>query len=170
MAEKDSIQFPVTSFRFTLSVEKTTVGSGENQVDASFQEISGVSVEIPVEEIQEGGENRFVHRVPQPLKYPNLVLKRGLVTEKSALTDWCKKTISSGFASKVELKNITVQLLNERGENLISWTFINAYPIKWDYSTLDASKNQIFIQTIELAYQYFEEERSDWKSLIKSIL
>ena len=31
----------------------------------------------------EGGENRFVHRLPKPVKHPNLVLKRGLATTSS---------------------------------------------------------------------------------------
>lgn len=157
MADKESVQYPITSFRFTLSIGPPDEVNSENKSDASFQEISGISVEVPVEEIQEGGENRFVHRVPQPLKYPNLVLKRGVVGDQSALTKWCYETINSGFAQHVELKDVKLQLLNDQNDTVLSWNFIKAYPVKWEYSALDAGKNQIFVQTIELAYQYFEE-------------
>ena len=45
---------------------------------ATFQEVSGLSIEIEVEEFAEGGENTFLHQVPVRSKFPNLVLKRGM--------------------------------------------------------------------------------------------
>lgn len=166
MAEKESVQFPVPGFRFSLRI----AGAGNNEADASFQEISGISTEVPVEEIQEGGENRFVHRVPQPLKYSNLVLKRGVVNENSNLSIWCQSTINSGFATHVELKNIVITLLSDTNKPILTWTFINAYPVKWEYSGLDASKNQIFIQTIELSFQRFEENMHNWRAAVQKAL
>ncbi len=168
MAEKSNALFPVSGLRFALSLGKFDDNSGNKGYDASFQEISGITTEIPVEEIQEGGENRFVHRVPQPLKYSNLVLKRGVVTDSSDLSKWCQSTINSGFASHIELKDVLVRLLSDQNETILDWTFINAYPVKWEYSALDASKNQILVQTIELCYQRFEENISDWRKAVNT--
>ncbi len=167
MAEKTNALFPVSGLRFALSLGKFNDNSDNQGYDASFQEISGINTEIPVEEIQEGGENRFVHRVPQPLKYANLVLKRGVVTNSSELSKWCQSTINSGFSTQIELKDVIVRLLSDQNETILDWTFINAYPVRWDYSALDASKNQIFVQTIELCFQRFEENISDWRRTVK---
>ncbi len=49
--------------------------------DAAFQEVGGLEAEIEVETVVEGGENRFVHRLPKPVKHPNLSLKRGLASD-----------------------------------------------------------------------------------------
>lgn len=168
MAEKSNALFPVSSLRFALSLGSFNGNSDKQGYDASFQEISGITTEIPVEEIQEGGENRFVHRVPQPLKYSNLVLKRGVVTSSSELSKWCQSTINSGFATHVELKDVVVRLLSDQNETILDWNFLNAYPVKWEYSALDATKNQIFVQTIELCFQRFEENIEDWRKAVNT--
>ena len=168
MAEKSNVLFPVSGLRFALILNTATNNSDNQGYDASFQEISGITTEIPVEEIQEGGENRFVHRVPQPLKYSNLILKRGVVTDTSELSKWCQSTINSGFATHIELKNVVVKLLSDQNETILNWHFLNAYPVKWEYSALDATKNQIFVQTIELCYQRFEENIENWRKAMNT--
>ena len=47
----------------------------------------GLAVEVEVKEYNEGGINDYVHKLPTRIKYPNLVLKRG-VTYEDALLDW----------------------------------------------------------------------------------
>jgi phage tail-like protein len=51
----------------------------EASVDAIFQEVSGISTEMLLNELREGGENRFGHRLSKQTKHPNLVFKRGIV-------------------------------------------------------------------------------------------
>lgn len=77
--------YPPVGFYFGVSI----VGF-EDTIDAEFQSVSGLSVDIETEEYAEGGENRFKHKVPVRTKFPNLVLKRGLVVKKSSLLDWCR--------------------------------------------------------------------------------
>jgi phage tail-like protein len=35
--------------------------------DIGFQEVSGINAEFGVEEYREGGENRYAHRLPNPV-------------------------------------------------------------------------------------------------------
>nr|WP_217495933.1 phage tail protein [Mangrovivirga cuniculi] len=120
------INYPIPGFRFAVFLSKQAgAKAGESkQYDNSFTEASGISVEMPTEEFQEGGENRFIHRLPQPLKYPNLVLKRGKCAAGSSFVDWCKQTFEVGFSSPVKPKDITVMLLGDDQEPLLSWTFL----------------------------------------------
>src|SRR4051794_39688899 len=83
-------------------------------VDGSFQEVSGISVSIETEDLREGGENRFVYKIPKGyISYTPLVLKRGLVSATSALGEWCKETFENGFENSILTKDILVSLLNE---------------------------------------------------------
>ena len=77
--------------------------------DARFQEVSGFAAELGVEEVTEGGENRFSHRLPGRAKYANLVLKRGLLTD-SELIEWCTDAIEN---FEFEPTTVDITLLNE---------------------------------------------------------
>ena len=50
---------------------------------------------------------------------------------------------------------INVTLLNEKHEPMTTWNFVSAYPVKWEVSNLDATKNEVVVDTIEIAYKYF---------------
>ncbi|MEZ4875152.1 MAG: phage tail protein [Flavobacteriaceae bacterium] len=142
-----STQYPPVSFHF--KVEFSGISSQDS--DVQFQSVAGLSVDIETEEFAEGGENRFKHKFPVRTKFPNLVLKRGMVKD-SKLIDWCRNAIESFQFEPVDL---TVKLLNEEHEPLVTWNVVHAYPVKWNVSDLNAEENQIAIETIELAYNYF---------------
>jgi phage tail-like protein len=108
-------------------------------------------VEIGVEEYAEGGENRFKHRMPNPVSYPNLTMKRGMLVG-SQLMKWFKDSVE---AFQFEAQDITVILLNEQHLPLQAWNFINAWPVKWNIEGLNAMENTLMIESIEFAYQYY---------------
>ena len=143
--------YPPVSFYFSVSFTGIS-----DSIDSAFQEVSGFNAEISYREIKEGGENRFTHRVPEDVKFSNLILKRGIVTKGSALAAWCQKVVRSDFAIRVEPKDITVCLLDENKAPLKTWNFKNAYPVKWSISDFKASGNDIAVETLEFSYSYFE--------------
>lgn len=135
----------------------TNRSSGDHSIDASFQEVSGINVEIPTQEFYEGGENRFAYRLPLPMKYSPLQLKRGFVASSSALGEWCKKSFAHGLDQPIEVKNLLVSLLDEVGTPLMSWVFIAAFPTKLNVSSFNAKNNEIVVETMELSYRRFEQ-------------
>ena len=142
----------LTGFYFSLSF----IGQ-VGDMDAAFQEASGFSKELNVEEVVCGGQNRYKYRLPTTTTYQNLVLKRGVSSGTSLLIAWCEYTLSTGLVLPIVTKNILISLLNEEGQTCKSWVFVNAYPVKWSVSELNSEKNAVLIETIELAYLYFEE-------------
>ncbi len=124
---------------------------GVKDHDVRFQDVSGITAEMSIEELIEGGENRFVHKLPLRAKYANLVLKRAMLTD-SGLIQWFKDAIEN---FEFSTSDVIVKLLDSEHEPIVSWTFINAWPVKWTVSDLKATENAIAIDTIELAYQYF---------------
>lgn len=148
LAPPPNYDYPPASFNFTVKFD------GESG-DSSFSEISGLDAERNVIEIHEGGENQFSHRVPDRSKYSNLVLKRGVLLGNSVLALWCTTTFENRLNRPIIPKTVVVTLLDPAGAVLLAWNFINAWPVKWAVSTLSADKNEIAVETLELAYSYF---------------
>lgn len=139
--------YPPVGFHFRVDF----VGLAAGTVDSRFQEVSGLAAELTVEELVEGGENRFTHRLPGPAKYGNLVLRRGMLTD-SALLDWCEDAI---LHFQFQPVTVNVTLLNEQHKPLAAWRFERAWPVKWALSDFKAQENAIVVETLELAYSYF---------------
>ena len=120
--------------------------------ETSFKEVSGLTVDVAPEEIVEGGELKFHHKLPTTAKYTNLTLKRGLVVS-SAVRDWIIAGVRDFEFTPI---TVTVQLLNENASPLKSWKAYNVWPVKWEVSNFESETNGIAIETLELAYDYFE--------------
>ncbi len=124
--------------------------------DAAFQEVSGISKELGIEEVVSGGENRFKYRLPTTSSSQNLVLKRALVPGGSDLVDWCVRCMDGGLSAPIQTSEVSVSLLDASGDMLVMWTFHKAYPVKYAVSDLKSQENAIVIESMELAYTYFE--------------
>lgn len=142
---------PFSSFYFRVSI----LGAAF-EVDAAFQEVSGLSVKMDTEEVTSGGENRFKYRLPSVPKYQNLLLKRGITDADSPFRDWCENTITAGLDTVIVPKELQVVLLDENATPCLSWVVHHAYPVAWQASELNSEKNQLLIETIELSFNYFE--------------
>jgi phage tail-like protein len=144
------MDYPMVGFHFKVEF----IGVDDlTDNDVRFQEVSGLSSEVGSEDVKEGGENRFTHKLPLPASYPNLVLKRGMM-KKTGLVKWFRNAIENFVFNPVTVK---VSLLNEEHEPVMTWNFVRAYPVKWSVSDLDAGKNEIVIDTVELSYQYYTQ-------------
>jgi phage tail-like protein len=142
--------FPYPPVGFHFRVEFALDGAGDQ--DIRFREVSGLSSELEEETHNEGGENRYVQKFPVRARYPDLVMKRGLVTD-SVILKWCRDAILN---LKIEPATVWVTILNEGQQPLQTYTFFNAWPKKWSVSDLNAESSEIVIESLELAYQYFE--------------
>lgn len=142
------------AFYFTVSI-----GSGASAVDSSFQEVSGLELSMDVDELREGGENRFMHQLPIGVKQKRLTLKRGVAPMSSPLVSWCRSTLEGGLSVQIKLAPVTVKLLDAKANPLRTWSFTNAYPVRWEIDSFNSTKNEVALETIELAYQLVQ--RSD---------
>lgn len=143
--------YPPVGFHFKVDV----TGKGNGDTDLRFQEVSGLTAEITTEELQAGGVNGFSYKLPVKAKYPNLILKRGMLTN-SDLIEWFRDAILN---FKFAPTNILISLLNENHQTIATWDFKQAYPIKWVISDFKAQENSLVVETIEIAYQSFERKK-----------
>lgn len=146
---------PPSVARFKLKIDGVEIGA--------FTECSGLQVEVAVEEILEGGQNHFAHRVPGRMKWPNIVLKRG-ITKADVLFDWFKKTSGEGFAgagNKLEQKTGSITLEDTMGKPARQWSFVGAFPVKWTGPRLAASQAAAATEELEIAHHGFTSQSFD---------
>ena len=138
--------YPPVGFHFTVEI-----GGLSNDDEVRFTEVSGLSVELETEELAEGGQNWFVQKYPVRAKYPELVLKRGLLVGSKVIA-WVRGCIEK---LEIEPRDIYVTLLNEEHKPLLTWLVYGAYPTKWAVTDLNAANNAVVTETLQLYYQYF---------------
>jgi phage tail-like protein len=138
-----------TAATFLVEVEKIEIGR--------FSEISGLEVSIETEDIQEGGQNSFVHKVPGRMSWPNIMLKRG-ITQNDGLIKWLNEASGEKFAgqgNKLTRKTMAITLVGPAGKRLRAWEFDGAFPIKWSGPNFSATSNDIAMEELEICHHGF---------------
>jgi phage tail-like protein len=132
--------------KFKLEIGGTAIGA--------FTEVSGLSVQLDVEELAEGGQNAFTHRLLGRMKWPNLVFKRGL-TDTDALFEWLLECSGDGFSgkgNKVKPRSGKVSVLNAKGQDMRTWIITDAKPVKWTGPRLAASSKDLAVEELEVVH------------------
>ena len=142
-----AMYYPPVGFHFRFEVPDLAAPAD----DVRFTDVGGLSVEMATEEVAEGGENRFVQKYPVRAKYPELVLKRGLLL-RSKLWDWARRAIED---MDIEPLDANVVLLNAEHQPLMTWHLVKAYPTRWSVADLNANGNNVVIESMQLYYQRF---------------
>jgi phage tail-like protein len=129
---------PVGELRFKVDLPGINLGY--------FRECTGLVAEIEVKEYNEGGVNDRVHKFPTRMKYPNLVVKRG-VTYEDALLRWLWSV-----QHEPQRVNVTVSLLGPDLKPVRQWVFQEAFPVKWTGPNLNATSNQVATEQLEIVH------------------
>ncbi|RFN57908.1 phage tail protein [Marixanthomonas ophiurae] len=140
----------ITQKQFYLDVD--FFGNEEKKCNAQFKSVSGLTVNIDIEQLLKNPEKEFKHSFPSRTRFPNLILKGGLLKD-SKVIEWCKKAINQYQFSPTDLK---VKLINGEKESVLAWNIIHAYPVKWTVKKQTEKENSLVIDSIELAYNYFK--------------
>lgn len=136
---------PYLAFNFLVEIKGLVVGG--------FAEVTGLQMEVEVQDYREGGENEFIHKFWGPTRYAaNLVLKHGL-TDANTLWGWCQE-VAQGIINR---RDISIILRDSVGEEKARWNFSRAYPVRWTGPELRASTTAVAMETLELVHQGFSK-------------
>lgn len=139
----------VTTATFLFEVDGVEIGQ--------FMEARGLEVSVETEDIQEGGQNSFVHKLPGRMTWPNITLKRG-ITRNDTLLAWLNDSSGERFAAngnRVERKSAAITLLGPAGARLRSWDFDGAFPVKWTGPSFASSAAEAAVEELEIAHHGF---------------
>jgi phage tail-like protein len=132
----------------------------DNQIELGrFSEISGLQIDVQVEEYTEGGENGFVHKLPGRMTWPNLVLKRG-VTKEDVFMNWLQDYVGDGMAArsgKSKRTTLAVTLLGPDGvTRLRKWNVVDAMPVRWTGPSFASDATGAALEELEIAHHGFK--------------
>ena len=134
-------QYPIPAFHFRVEWGGTNLG---------FTEVSGLNVETQVIEYRDGlSPDYSTIKMPGMQKYGNITLKRGVIVGDNEMFQWWN-TVQ---LNKIERRDITISLLNEKHEPVVVWKVRNAFPVKVDGGALKATGNEVSIETMEVAHE-----------------
>jgi phage tail-like protein len=139
----------INSATFLFEVDGIEIGR--------FMEISGLEVSIGVEEVEEGGENSFVHKLPGRMSWPNITLKRG-ITQNDSLLQWLEKGSGEEFTANgnaLTRSTAAITLMGPAGDRIRAWEFTGAFPIKWSGPSFATSSNDMAMEELEITHHGF---------------
>jgi phage tail-like protein len=143
---KDQIRvdYPLPIYNYRVDIGPDTV---------AFSEVSGLEYALETITYNESqvvpgiaGPNTL--HMPSWQKPLNITLKKGYVKGKSiaALYNW----ISDTELNRIDKKDITVHLCDEKGNSVVRWRIIDAFPTKLSAPAFNAGGNEAAIETMEL--------------------
>jgi phage tail-like protein len=140
MATDDRLD-PFRVFNFVVDIDNTPV--------AGFSEVSGLTSEGETTEYREGNEpENHVRKLVGLRKYSNLTLKHGYVKDDTFFR-WYTN-IANGVPDR---RNGSVILMNEAHQPVLRWNFENAWINKLEAPSLNATGNEVAIETLELCHE-----------------
>ena len=135
----DTRKDPFVAFRFEVRLDDLSV--------AGFSECTGLQIETEVQDYNEGGLNTHLHKFPTRTKQSNLVLKRGIVDQ--VMWSWYRD-LTEGV---VKRRNGSVIVRDPSGSSVVmEWQFREAFPSKWTGPELNATQNNVAVETLELVH------------------
>lgn len=133
--------YPLVKFHFQVEWGGTKIG---------FTEVSGLDVETEVVEYRSGSSPEYSKiKMPGMQKFSNITLKRGTFSSDNEYFDWWN-TVK---LNTIERRNITISLLNEEHEPVVTWKVKNAWPSKIQSTDLKADGNEVAIESMEIVHE-----------------
>jgi phage tail-like protein len=138
--------------RFLFEVDGVEIGV--------FSEVSGLEVSVDVVTYEEGGENGYVHKLPGRMKWPNIVLRRG-ITDSDALFQWVRKSSGDDFAAngnKLTRCTGAITVMGTGDDRLRAWELADAFAVRWSGPHFDVGGGDHLKEELEIAHQGFRSK------------
>jgi len=136
---------PLRNFRFRLEIDGLQT--------AGFSAVSIDPTTTDVIDYREGTDPSHVRKLSGLTKYGTVTLKRG-VTTSLELYNWHKQIVSGQLATA--RKQVAIVVQDEAGADVARYVVSEAWPITYDPGDLNATGNDVFIETLELANEGVE--------------
>lgn len=133
---------PLQMFRFRVSMPGLPAGMG-------FQKVSGLTREIGVVEYDEGGYSH-THKLTGKEQGGEVTLEKGMFANTD-LEDIYKRSLNRPDYRTT----VIIEQLDKFGKVARSWTLAEAWVSKWEGSELDATSEDVAIESITIQFEYY---------------
>jgi phage tail-like protein len=135
---------PFRNFNFRVEIDGIA--------ELHFAEVAIPAASIAVVEYREGGNTASASRkLPGRASFGNVVLRRG-VTSDLQLYHWFRAELQGDH----QPRTVTIVLQDAQHRDVRRWVVRDAWIARWEGPELDASANEVAIETIELACESVE--------------
>lgn len=140
-------QWPSLAFNFSVTC---------SHFDAAFQEVSGLKEEIQIAEYRNGESmNLNTAKIPGLRTSSEIVLKKGVFKDDAQLLDWVAMMQTGDDESGLR-DELIITLMDEEQIPVMSWTITNAFPKSLEGPGLNASSNDVAVETLTLVHEGIE--------------
>jgi len=145
MADDPKKMYPLPKFHFQLDWGGTRIG---------FTEVTGLDFETQPIEYREGSSKTY-NKTKQPglTKYSDITLKRGTFLGDFEFFELWKKTVMYQEGKEKFRRDVTIKLLDEEHNPVITWSVSKAWPSKIQSTDLKADGNEVAIETMMLVHE-----------------
>ena len=144
---------PYSSFNYIVALGGEQGDGSEGTIIGGFSDVSGLGFEVSYSEYRNGNEKfNTARKIPNTFKVDDITLKRGVVGSED-LFNWLK-TVRDGV---IDLRQITITLLDEARQPVATWAIRNAQPKKWTGPTFAAKGGgEVAMEELTLTHEGIE--------------
>lgn len=135
---------PVSKFRF--EVVSASLKGG-------FSKVTGIKEEIAVEDKRNGTEPLYTRKMKGEVKGGQLTLERGVVKDFDLFRRWYARARSGKQAYR---EIVEIQVKDEEDNIVRRLKAIEAWPISYEISDLDAKASDVAVETITLVFDWIQ--------------
>lgn len=132
---------PYRAFNFRVELDNTSV--------AGFRECGGLTLTTDAVDYREGNDAPLsVRKLTGLRKYSNITMKRGY-TQNEDLWKWYKNVVN-GVSDR---RSGAIVLQDEEHKDVLRWNFENGWICKWEGAVMNATSNDVAIESIEICHE-----------------
>ena len=139
---------PYIAFNFLVDL-----GTGDTSgVQAGFQEVSGLNMEINLADYRNGNEPaNHVRKVIGMHSFGDVTLKRGLIGYLD-LWEWIRQAQDG---EQDAARSVTIQMMDEsHSDTVMTWRLTNARPMRYTVPSMNAqSGNEVAVEELVLSVE-----------------
>ena len=133
---------PEGNFVFALEIDGVEV--------AHFMECSGIKTSTQVFELEEGGMNHRVHKLPGQSRWGNITLRYG-VSSDTTLMEWRDEVLQDEFGEGCR-RNGSIVVKDNQMNEVRRYNFLDAWPVAWEGPSLSSGGAEVAVEMVEIAH------------------
>lgn len=131
---------PFGSFNFLVEIGGVSYGT--------FTECSGLDSTVETVDFRQGGD-QTTKKLPGKTTYSNITLKWG-TTRDQTLWKWHYQAVQGN----IERRDGSIVLYDQANAvEVARWNFVSGWPTKWEGPSLNATGNEIAVETLTIAHE-----------------
>lgn len=132
---------PLAELAFLIEIQGKEIGR--------FAQCTGLGVEYDVLEYAEGGNNEHVHQLRGRVRYPNVVLGRG-ITDEDELLRWLFTAEKPS-----QRPTVTITMNDPTGKPVRHFALTEALPVRWTGPSAEMGSTGAATESLEISHAGF---------------